>query len=421
MAPLPLGILLGVAFAVATGVGCSVSHPNSLPAGGDVDLAAYFKREAGVVPLPVSNPVFVDSGPGIRAQMLSLVRSAQDHILLDSFLLNDGLETREILDALAAKADEGVKVRVIGDASSRFVMEKDAFDYLKTRGVAVAEFNPVKGWRLLAPSMLFERDHRKFWIVDGRHVFLGGANLSDSSLVSAERGGNRDLMVRMDSPEAARSLTRSFVGTWNESDSPFAMDMAEFETSAKPMGEDDAEYWFFNQENVRTRPAVTAVMMDGLYASAREAIWLIEPYTFTSPGILEGIQSMTERGVEVNLVLSSQVRAPRFRYASFYGIRDLIEAGARVWIFDSGSSPLHCKCALVDGRLAYMGSANLNFRSFRLSRELSIVFDDAPSVAEIRRVVEAVRKNCREVTIDEAADYRSAPFAAWWLIMQTAG
>ncbi|MCB1205864.1 MAG: hypothetical protein KDN18_16495, partial [Verrucomicrobiae bacterium] len=184
---------------------------------------------------------------------------------------------------------------------------------------------------------------------------------------------------------------------------------------------DSLKFWFFDQDETRSRESMTGVMLDGLFASAKKSVWLVQPYTFTNAEILSGIEGMTRRGVEVNVVLSTQVRAPRFHYASYYGIRDLLEAGARVWIFDSAISPLHYKCALVDDRLAYVGSANLNYRSFYLSRELNVVFDDPACVREVKKVVDSVRAECREVGMEEAVRYRSLPFATWWLIMQTAG
>ena len=161
--------------------------------------------------------------------------------------------------------------------------------------------------------------------------------------------------------------------------------------------------------------------MEGLFASARRSIWLVEPYAFVNSGILSHIRAMTDRGVEVNIILSTQVRSPRFRYAAFYGIKDLTEAGARVWIFDSKISPLHYKCALVDDEIAYVGSANLNFRSYFLSKELNVVFEDAASVKGVRDVIDSVRKDCREATPEDARKYRSIPFLTWWLIMQAAG
>lgn len=400
--------------------GCATHRLPPVPVlAGSEDLGAYYEETLGIEPVPVSETRFSDGGPEIRAEMLELIDGARDHILLVSFLLNDGPESREILDALAAKAAAGVDVRVIGDSSSRFVVEEEAFEYLNSRNVATAEFKPIRIWNLLLPGQVMERDHRKFWIVDGKTVFLGGANLSDTSLVPPEKGGNLDLMVRLESPEAARLLTESFVRTWNESRSTSPIDPSRFKAGESAPG--STSCWLFNQEKVQGRVSPTEVMLKGLFASAQKSVWLIEPYAFTNPDILADIRSLVDRGVEVNLLLSSQARAPRFRYASFFGIKDFLSAGARVWIFDSETSPLHHKCAVIDDRLAYVGSANLNLRSYYLSRELSVVFDDPMNVGAVREVVDSVRTNCREATMEEARDYRSLPFAVWWLIMQAAG
>ena len=84
-------------------------------------------------------------------------------------------------------------------------------------------------------------------------------------------------------------------------------------------------------------------------------------------------------------------------------------------------SPLHYKCAVVDDELAYIGSANWNYRSYHLSRELNVMFDDPRGVGEVRRVIEDVRSHSREVSREEARQYRKPRYFLWWLVMQTAG
>lgn len=416
----PFGALLTLVH-LASCVGVTKTAPRGT--GAEEPLAARYRRTAGVEAVAVAGPRIVDSGPAIREEMLRLARGAKDHILVGTFLLNDGPESREILDVLAERAAAGVKVRVIGDTSSRYVMETEGFSYLAERGVPAAEFNPVRAWQFLYLPALLERDHRKFWIVDGRAVFLGGANLSDSSLAAPEEGGNLDFMLRFDSAEAAAVLTRSFVGTWNRSRAPFPIESADFEAFPPPAAREFApgRFWIFDQTEVRARPSQTEALLEGLYAEAERSLWLLEPYTFTHPSILKDIRALAGRGVEVNVVLSTKVRAPRFRYASHYGMLDLIRAGARVWIYESAETPLHYKGALVDGRLAFVGSSNLNLRSFRLSHELNAVFDDPATVAAMRDIVESVRRECREIAEEEAKTYRSPKFATWWLIMQVAG
>lgn len=397
---------------------CS-THPATSMSSGE-SLSSYYQRVAAVKKSPVTSPRFYNGGVAIKAAMLDLIDSAKQQILVSSFLLTEGPESSELLRALSAKSAEGVDVRVIGDSSSRFVVETEGFSYLSQHRVPVAEFHPIRGIRLLSLRNTFERDHRKYWVVDGHRVLLGGANLSDASLLSAEGGGNLDLMVGFDSVPVAQILAESFVRTWKES----ARSVQDDPAPVRPVenaANFSVEYWVFNQDKVQKSSSLSESMLEGLFASAQESLWLIGPYTFTTHRLLAQIRSMTARGVDVNIVLSNRTRAPRFHYAALYGVKDLRKAGARVWIYNSETTPLHYKCALVDGRLAFVGSTNVNYRSLHLARELSVVFDDTESIESIRQVVETLREGSREPSDEEARSYRISPFVFWWMIMQVAG
>lgn len=417
----PSAIFWGAWMAAAAAMtGCSTAgrtDPVPLGSGG---LSSYYGEKAGVSPMTAASVTFHDSGPAIKAAMLDLVRQARRFILIDTFLLTDGPEARPVLDALVEKHRQGVRVHLIGDASSRFVPETAAFAYLESHGIPCAEFNPFHPHRLILGPKLLERDHRKFWIVDGEVLFLGGANLNDPSLAPPEAGGNRDLMVKLESPKAAGEMISSFIDTWNECPGVAPLKASEFATSGHPATE-GVRFWLFDQESIGWGSENTDEMMNGLFASARREVWLIQPYTFVNLHILDHVRDLCQRGVRVHVILSNQARAPRFRYASYYGIRDLIQAGATVWIYDSAVSPLHYKCALVDDRLAYVGSANLNYRSYRLARELNVVLEDGASIAEIERIVDSVAADSRTVSKEEANRYRGPRFFTWWLLMQPGG
>ena len=394
-----------------------------LPPGGALDdkaVAAFNWDQSGVLPVASEKMRIFDGGPAIKQRMLDLIGAAEDYILVDSFLLTDGPEAREILDALVAKSRQGIRVHLIGDASSRFVPEPAAFAYLAGKGVPVAEFNPITSLKVLFLPAVMERDHRKFWIVDGKTLFFGGANLSELSLLPPCSGGNLDFMMELESAEAIARLVASFVSTWNKSVKDPALRVSDFPVKAGGGGS-GSRYWVFDQNSVHANPTPTQVMMAALFAKAKRTAWLLEPYAFTNREILSEVRRMVARGVRVNVMLSTEVRAPRFHYASHFGIDDLTKAGATVWIFDSMISPLHYKCAVVDDELAYIGSANWNYRSYHLSRELNVMFDDPRGVGEVRRVIEDVRSHSREVSREEARQYRKPRYFLWWLVMQTAG
>ena len=140
--------------------GCVSRGPVATPTLPNGGLDAFYASSVGVGRTPVSGVVFRDSGREIRREMLDLIRGARHSILVGSFLLTDGPASREVLEALVAKSREGVIVRVLGDTSSRFVEEEEAFSFLANAGVPTVEFNPPRIWHLCAPHRLLERDQR---------------------------------------------------------------------------------------------------------------------------------------------------------------------------------------------------------------------------------------------------------------------
>ena len=141
------------------------------------------------------------SGPEIRRKMLQLIGGARHSILINSYLVTKSAFTTQIIEALKLKQAQGVRVQVITDSSSRFVAAPAAFDELTKAGIPWAEFHPIHLATVGNLPRLLERDHRKVWIIDGRTVFLGGANLTSESLGDPGANGNLDLMVAFDSPE----------------------------------------------------------------------------------------------------------------------------------------------------------------------------------------------------------------------------
>jgi phosphatidylserine/phosphatidylglycerophosphate/cardiolipin synthase-like enzyme len=107
---------------------------------------------------------------------------------------------------------------------------------------------------------------------------------------------------------------------------------------------------------------------------------------------------------------------------SYYGIKDLLKAGAHVYLYESPSgSLLHYKMIMADGEMVSIGSANYNFRSQALERDISVIFDDPRSLDIVKKNLEELRPYFREVDMDEAERYRGLPYLLYFLLMQVAG
>lgn len=313
---------------------------------------------------------------------IELINSAEDHILISTFMGTacEGLE--ELYQAIADKAREGVDVYFVMDGISSYDMTASAqhmfpLYFLRESGVHLIEYNPLSFFSLINPSTLILRDHRKLVVVDGRWCAIGGMNMNYISLGADDVDLQRDSMYVFDSPSLASALTDTFVTIWNEA-SVEKVGRERFKASsegAAPI----MRGWLFNQGPGSDDSM--SEMFSALFSSAKEEIVLLPYLAFFDDRMYESLVSAQERGVKVRILVPIDSR--EYVQASlFYDYHRLVEAGFEVWMEftgeETGKPLLHQKLAVVDGQWTVIGSTNLNFRSMGLSHEIALVLDNGP-------------------------------------------
>ncbi|HEX2281837.1 MAG TPA: phospholipase D-like domain-containing protein [Thermomicrobiales bacterium] len=133
---------------------------------------------------PDPGPLVV-SPTNARDRLLALVDGAQVSLDLYAEVLRDP----QLLDALAAAVERGVRVRIIISPSANFAAEIEA---LTASGVDIR----------LSRSLYI---HAKLIVADGERAFVGSQNLSATSLDQ-----NRELGIIVDDPVNLSRLTRTF-------------------------------------------------------------------------------------------------------------------------------------------------------------------------------------------------------------------
>jgi len=383
------------------------------------DAAAFFESR-GVPSFGASEPALYMDGGAWYERAMELIAGAEDYILISSFLITDIDRQEAIFDALAERMADGVRVYMIVDSASyyrTYPMDAEPIPastpLARALGIPLIEYNPIRGRRIFTLLGLLDRDHRKFWVVDGRTVVTGGQNVDYDSLRDVGSGGCVDAMIEYDSPGAAAFLRDSFVRTWNAY-SLDRLDPGDFAAEG-----DRGEYRISIVDQGLRSPGLVTGMFDGFAAFASEELWLVQCYAYLTPSLLDKVRFAVDRGVRVKVVLSREHVTARALYGSYYGMLDLIDAGASVYLYESDvGSLLHFKLILADGKLASVGSANYNLRSQTTSRELSFVVSDPESLAMIRSELDALLASCRPVRREEARRYRGLPYLMQNLLMQ---
>ena len=181
-------------------------------------IAAATKRAAPTAGTPIvvgdDRVRLLRDGAEAYPAMLAAIGAARREIVLEMYWFGSDAVGRIFVDALAARARDGVTVRVIFDAIGSTPIDQDMFDELRAAGADVRAFHPLLTILRAAVPRWIRRDHRKLMVCDDEVGFTGGLNIG-RPWAPRETGGEgwRDDMVEVIGP-GARELRSVFYETW---------------------------------------------------------------------------------------------------------------------------------------------------------------------------------------------------------------
>jgi putative cardiolipin synthase len=278
--------------------------------------------------------------------------------------------------------------------------------------------------------------HNKAWIVDGACAIVGGRNIGDEYFDASGHFNFRDLdLVLRGAP--VQAMQRIFESYWGHrlarplrriSRAAYrrralrklarALDTAWAAPAARPFfdrlasaplmtrllnGAADSDLLSLPAGAVRVMAdppgkatgrvpvaeCLAREIYDALDGAEREAL-IISPYFVPGEAGAARIEAMARRGVRVSVVTNSlaatDVVAVHGGYARYR--ERLLSAGVALHelkpsgeegrsVFGSRGASLHTKAFAIDGRLAFVGSFNLDQRSVALNTEMGTFIEDA--------------------------------------------
>jgi len=323
------------------------------------------------------------NGDEAYAEMLKAIRNARSHIHLQSFIIGNDTISHEFMDAMAEKANQGVKVRLLFD---RFGSTEAYVHGMFNRYKKIKNFE-IAGWTQANPlKRQFQinlRNHRKILVVDGAKAFFGGINLHEKNTSAHPKGPIRDYHFSTEG-FITQELQYSFLRDWyfitNENpeillcESHFPMPRtdgtitARLVNSGPSSGKDIATETFFN--------GITL---------AKKQILAVTPYFVPPLEILRAFHSAALRGVNVRLVVPKQNNHLYAGFASRAHYEDLLSAG--VQIYERHPPFLHAKALIIDDGLCLVGTANIDHRSLNLNYETTVAIYSQVFVDRMKDII----------------------------------
>ena len=355
---------------------------------GAADPIADLSRRLGYMPATGGNTVeMIDDYDGVVDRLVADIDAARRCVRLLVYIFADDEVGQKVAAALGRAVKRGVHCRVMVDpvGSHKWIRRSRAL--LRDNGVEVVEALP---FRLLRDRTRRDmRNHRKLFAIDGSIGYAGSQNLVSKTF----RKGvvNRELVVRVTGPVVAEieAVIRGdwFLETQTLPDSEFDIPPATGDAQAQllPSGSD------YPLEGFET-------LLVWQTHQARERVVIATPYFIPDEDVLGAMRTAVVRGVEVHLVLSEVVdqRMVNLAQRSYYD--DLLKAGVHIHLFRDFL--LHAKNVSIDGRLAIIGSSNVDLRSFQLNEEASLLLYDAASVAALEKVQRGYLEGSDEVELE---------------------
>ena len=359
----------------------------------------YYGAEHVTVPYP---EICFD-GTAWLERITGLIEGADDYILISTFLGSSSSSLEGMYDALIDAAERGVDVYFIIDGISSYDMTETRnhmtqLYFLRDHGINLLEYSPLSATRLLNPSELVIRDHRKLFVIDGELAAIGGMNMNYISMGAGEGKTQRDSMYLFRSPSLAEALMNEFVDIWN-STSIEEICYDDFPIADGNEGQYDAYLVNMGSDSI-------SGMYASLFASAGRSVLLFPYLPVLDDNMKECLSKASARGVDITMVMPIDLRG----YAAggvYYFLPDLLATGITVYSStedeEGNELPLlHEKLMIVDDRYSVIGSSNFNYRSMGLSHELALVIDSRELAEELENHAHMVMKGAHRYTMEEA-------------------
>lgn len=349
-------------------------------------------------------------------------------IYLSYFYMNADFAGALMARMLAWHAARDTEIRILLSDTVIGAPERALFEGLSARYPNVQvqnyRFMPRRGDGLEDHvARLHRSNHAKIFLTLARNpaqsvAVIGGRNWHESYLFAEPRdlsafpalrqyqpGRHRsmvdflpfqDVELALSDPFIINAIARQFLGLWHRDLSlvrhPQPLHPYEMARPVMP-----AMRHFLSLPHVDGR-ALEALLVD-LIDAARHRIEIASPFINPTDAVLAALERALERGVAVRLVTTMQMPGLDGIFITSLAYEFAQDWADRIEIVDFGRDPqaLHAKLYVIDGRLALVGSVNLNRRSFYHDIENGVIVLDPGFARRVSAQITAFAQNGTQV------------------------
>ncbi|MBW1604970.1 cardiolipin synthase [Lactobacillus sp. Sy-1] len=312
------------------------------------------------------------NGNDLFDRLLAEINAAKESINIEFYTFYSDQIGTQVRDLLVKKAQQGVTVRVIYDSWGSMGTTAKFFKPLTDAGGLAEPF--LHTHSAIIDFRINFRDHRKIIVIDGRIGYVGGFNIGDQYLGRKKKFGNwRDTHIRVVGA-GVFGLQSQFILDWNATDDKHQID--DSDPVHFPVTEVDGST---DMQIVTSGPDSDMEQIKlgyiKLIQMAERTCWIQSPYLIPDDSMIDALKIASMAGIDVRIMVPCKPDHPFVYRATQYYARQLADYGVKIYFYQNGF--IHAKTMVVDERVASVGSANLDYRSFKLNFEInSFMYDE---------------------------------------------
>lgn len=367
----------------------------------DGGVVAYLQEHAGFPAYVDTQVQYFPCGEEFHSALLHELEKAEKYIFLEYFIIQEGKMWDPVLEILARKAADGVKVRVLYDEIGCFLTLPVEYPHMLAKhGIECRKFNRFVPFLSTKQN---NRDHRKIAVIDGTVAFTGGCNLADEYINAVEKHGHWKDCAILCHGSAAWSFTVMFLQMWELSTGK--KEDYGFYFPAKPVYSIQQGIIQPYADSPMDAHTVSADVYLHVIQHARKYLYICTPYLIPDDTLLCALRLAAKSGVDVRIITPHKWDKLLVHMTTRSYYRELIEAGVRIYEYTNGF--MHAKTFVADDEIATVGTVNLDYRSLYLHFECGVLMQNTVVVAQVKKDFQQTLERCTPIT---RRDCRRGPF-----------
>ena len=366
-------------------------------------LAKILFTDTNLPVLKHNNIVFYKDGISKHNALLDALKTAKKYIFLEYFIIFDGEVLDDVISILEEKGKAGIEIKFlydsVGSAGLR-LSKKTIKKLVSIPNLVLVDYNPLG---VNFNFVVNYRDHRKIVVIDGITAFVGGDNLADEYVNKYNRFGYwRDNAIQVNG-EAVRNFITLFAEMWymsckqklNINKYDIAVSFTRSINYILPFGDGPSH-----------KEHCTYDLYMSMFAIARDTLYISTPYFIIDSDFIDAIARSKKRGVDVIMLTPKTPDKKLVFQVTRSNYIKLLSVGVKIYEYSPGFN--HAKNVIVDGKYAYVGTSNMDYRSLFLHFECGALLLNCKVIDIIEQDFLNSVKDSEQFTLN---DYKKIP---WW-------